>query len=74
MPTEELSAILDVNNGANFVKLVDSWDGSAEYVILSQRAFYGEPDLLYIAIRYASLNGVTLLFAPESERSPDAGK
>lgn len=74
MPAEDLAEVLHANNGAQFVEMVDSWDGSAQYVILSQPAFYGEPDLLYVAIRYASLNGVTLLFAPEVERASDATK
>lgn len=72
MPAEDLAVILNANNGANFVELVNSWSGrddAAQYVLLTQRAFYGEPDLLYIALRYASLIGVPLLFVPEDDNA-----
>ncbi|MCA4994237.1 hypothetical protein HWD35_05885 [Tsukamurella tyrosinosolvens] len=70
MPAEDLANILEQNNGTNFVSLIDAFknrtDG-ARFVALVQRAFYGEPDLLYIAIRYAALKNVPLLFAPDDD-------
>lgn len=63
-----LETALKQGNAENFIEAVTSAlrDADGE-VILTYRAFYEEPELLYTALVYASERGVTVILAPERE-------
>jgi hypothetical protein len=69
--TSHLSHLEDVlrrHNAANFIEAVAKSQKEAKcQLILSLRAFYREPQLLYVALAYASARGVTVVMAPEHD-------
>lgn len=69
----ELEHILRNNNAGNFITAVDGVLSKADKrILMSLRAFYNEPELLYAALSYASARGVAVTFAPET-MADDAG-
>lgn len=67
----DLSALeetLRQHNAGNFIKVVSTaLDSANGQVILTLRAFYREPELLYTALTYASARGATIVMAPEGD-------
>jgi hypothetical protein len=65
-----LEETLRQHNAANFIEAVtgalDTADGR---LLLTLRAFYREPELLYTALTYASARGATVVMAPERDNA-----
>jgi hypothetical protein len=69
LPTnqEDREVYLREHNAANFVKAVsDARRDSVDAVIMTVKAFAGEPDVLYVALDYAYDRGITVTMASSS--------
>jgi hypothetical protein len=65
-----LEETLREHQAGNFIKAVSgAADAAADYLTLTVRAFYREPELLYVALSYASARGVAVLMAPEHDEA-----
>ena len=68
---EELSQLEDLLRSGNAAKFIDAVssanDRKADTVVLTLGAFAGQPDLLYAALRYASLRGMTVTVFPQRD-------
>ncbi|WP_329051236.1 hypothetical protein OG738_03805 [Amycolatopsis sp. NBC_01488] len=61
----QLEQILRDNNAESFITAVDGAVTKAGKIILmSLRAFYQQPELLYAALSHASARGVAVTFTP----------
>jgi hypothetical protein len=60
---EEAETILEAH-APNFPKVVDSALENHAVVMMTVQAFHTQPDLLVVALRYASLRGATVQFKP----------
>jgi hypothetical protein len=73
----QLEQVLRANNAGKFITTVTGiLDSKADYLLLSLRAFYNEPELLYTALAYASARGVAVLMTPDpdGDSSPAANQ
>jgi len=66
---QELEQQLRAGNAVRFIDAVShAVSNDADRVLLTLTAFAGEPELLYAALRYASLCGVAVMLAPQGEK------
>jgi hypothetical protein len=63
---EDREVYLREHNAANFIKAVtEGRRDSIDTVIMTVRAFAGEPDVLYVALNYAYDSGMAVTMAPD---------
>lgn len=63
---EDREVYLHEHRASEFVKAVtDARRDSADTVIMTVKAFAGEPDVLYVALDYAYHSGMTVTMAPD---------
>jgi sugar/nucleoside kinase (ribokinase family) len=63
---EDREVYLREHNAANFIEaIVNARRDSLDTVIMTVKAFAGEPDVLYVALDYAHHSGVTVTMAPD---------
>lgn len=66
----QIEDILRRHNAGNFIKTVNgSIDKADGRILMTLRAFYREPELLYTALAYASAKGAAVTFAPETKKA-----
>ena len=65
----QLEDILQRHNAENFITTVNVSIGNADTILMTLRAFYREPELLYTALAYASARGAAVTFAPETKEA-----
>lgn len=64
---EDREVYLRDHRAGEFVKTVcDARRDSVETVMMTVKAFAGEPDVLYVALDYAHHSGMTVTMAPNS--------
>lgn len=64
---EDREVYLREHNAADFIKAVaDGSRDSIDTVIMTVKAFAGEPDVLYVALNYAYDSGMAITMAPDS--------
>jgi hypothetical protein len=69
LPTnqEDREVYLHDHRAGEFIKAVtDARRDSLDTVIMTVKAFAGEPEALYVALDYAYHSGMTVTMAPES--------
>lgn len=63
---EDREVYLDEHRAGEFIKAVTNARGdSVDTVIMTIKAFAGEPDVLYVALDYAYHSGMTITMAPD---------
>jgi hypothetical protein len=63
---EDREVYLREHNAANFIETVtNSRRDSIDTVIMTVKAFAGEPDVLYVALDYAYHSGMAVTMAPD---------
>jgi hypothetical protein len=63
---EDREVYLHDRRAGEFIKTVsDARRGSLDTVIMTVKAFAGEPDVLYVALDYAYHSGMTVTMAPD---------
>lgn len=66
---EDREIYLREHRAADFIKTVtDARRSSVDAVIVTVKAFAGEPDVLYVALDYAYHSGVAVTMAPDPDR------
>lgn len=66
---EDREVYLREHRASEFVKAVtDARRDSVDRVIMTVKAFAGEPDVLYVALDYAYHSGIEVTMAPDSGR------
>jgi hypothetical protein len=64
---EDREVYLRDHNAANFIEAVSkARRDSLDTVIMTVKAFAGEPDVLYVALNYARHSGMSVTMAPDS--------
>lgn len=63
---EDLEVFLREHQAADFVKAVAKCQETKSDLLLSVKAFFREPDILYVALDYAASHGVTVQIVPAS--------
>jgi hypothetical protein len=64
---EDREVYLREHRAAEFVKAVtDARRDSVDTVIMTVKAFAGEPDVLYVALDYAYHSGMSVTMTPDS--------
>lgn len=63
---ESRADYLRAHNAANFLKAVAKSRQKSAELLLSVRAFYREPNVLYVALDYAAAENVSVLVMPSS--------
>lgn len=62
---EDREVYLREHNAANFIEAIsNARRDSIDTVIMTVKAFAGEPDVLYIALDYVYHSGMTITMAP----------
>jgi hypothetical protein len=70
---EDREVYLREHNAADFIKAVtDARRDSIDTVILTIKAFAGEPDVLYVALNYAYHSGMSVTMAPDGRSEADS--
>lgn len=67
LPAEDLAAIL-CDGGAEVIVDMINDSANSHQMVMEQPVFHDAPELLYVALRLASLSGVTVLLVPETKR------
>jgi hypothetical protein len=66
---EDREVYLREHNAANFIEAIgNARRDSLDTVIMTVKAFAGEPDVLYVALDYAYHSGMTVTMASDPER------
>jgi hypothetical protein len=66
---EDREVYLRDHRAGEFIKAVtDARRDSVDTVIMTVKAFAGEPDVLYVALDYAYHSGMNVTMAPATER------
>jgi hypothetical protein len=66
---EDREVYLREHNATNFIEAVtNNRRDSIDTVIMTVKAFAGEPDVLYVALDYAYHSRMTVTMAPDSGR------
>lgn len=66
---EDREVYLREHNAANFIDAVsDGRRQSLDAIIMTVKAFAGEPDVLYVALDYAYHSGMSVTMASAAER------
>lgn len=67
---EDREVYLREHRASEFVKaVIDARRDSVDTVIMTVKAFAGEPEVLYVALDYAYYSGMTVTMTP-----PDSGR
>jgi hypothetical protein len=67
---EDREVYLRDHRAARFIEAVShAGQESADTVIMTVKAFAGEPELLYVALNYAYHSGMSVTMAPDTGRS-----
>lgn len=66
---EDREVYLRDHDTARFVAAVDKTRKDADTVIMTVKAFAGEPEALYVALDYAYHGGVPVTMAPDGKSS-----
>jgi hypothetical protein len=66
---EDREAYLHDHRAGRFIAAVETTRQEADTVIMTVKAFAGEPDVLYIALNYAYHSGVAVTMAPDPKQS-----
>lgn len=65
---EDREAFLREHNADNFINAVtDATRQGVDIVIMTVKAFAGEPEVLYVALDYAYHGGMTITMAPPAD-------
>jgi hypothetical protein len=64
---EDQERYLREHNAANFIASVHKAKEIDAPLLLTLRAFYQEPEILYVALDYANDLGVTVTLAPQAD-------
>ena len=63
---EDQEVFLREHNAKNFIASVARAKEERAFVLLTLRAFYREPDVLYVALAYASEQGIEVRVTPQT--------
>jgi hypothetical protein len=68
LPTsqEDREVYLRRHNASRFIAAVETTRQEADTVVMTIKAFGGEPEVLYVALDYAHHSGVAVTMAPEA--------
>jgi hypothetical protein len=69
---EDREVYLREHNAERFIAAVDKTRRDADTVLMTVKAFAGEPETLYVALDYAYDNGVAVTMVPRSKPSETA--
>jgi hypothetical protein len=71
---EDREVYLREHGALRFVVAVDRTRKEADTVIMTVKAFGGEPETLYVALDYAYHCGVAVTMAPDPKPTPAIGR
>ncbi len=66
---EDREVYLREHDAGRFIPVVDRTRKEADTVIMTVKAFAGEPETLYVALNYAYHSGVAVTMAPVPKQS-----